>query len=110
MKSKPDSVYEKTTVVSQPKAKDKISIYHDKRNHEIKEYNIPEISPTIQSYELTYKMELKVKDLIARQGEVLMLNIGGSRFQTTNSTLREDPLSLLAALVTANPLSNGLYP
>ena len=38
-----------------------------------------------------------------------MLNIGGSRFQTTNSTLREDPLSLLAALPTANPLSNEIF-
>ena len=109
VKSKPDSVYGKTTVDSHPSTKNQISIKTDVLINEIQEYNIYEISPTIQSYEPTYKMELKVKELITRQGEVLMLNIGGSKFQTTNSTVREDPLSLLAALPTAYPLSNEIF-
>ena len=54
-------------------------------------------------------MDLKVKELITRQGEIVMLNIGGSMFQTTKATLREDPSSLLAALAIANPLPNKIF-
>ena len=91
VKSKPDSVYEKTTVASHPKAKDQLSIMTDGIIDEVQEYSIPEINTTIQNYEPTNKMDLKVKELITRQGEVVMLNIGGSMFQTTKSTLPENP-------------------
>ena len=107
VKSKPDSVYEKTTIVSHPKAKDQLSIMTEGIIDEVQEYSIPEISTTIQNYEPTNKMDLKVKELITKQGEIVKLNIGGSMFQTTKSTLREDPSSLLAALATANPLPKG---
>ena len=62
VKSKPDSVYEKTTVISHPMAKDQISIMTDGITDEVHEYNIPEINTTIQNYEPTNKMDLKVKD------------------------------------------------
>ena len=109
VKSKPDSVYEKTTIVSHPKAKDQLSIMTEGIIDEVQEYSIPEISTTIQNYEPTNKMDLKVKELITKQGEIVKLNIGGSMFQTTKSTLREDPSSLLAALATANPLPKEIF-
>ena len=62
VKSKPDLVYEKTTVISHPKAKDQISIMTDGIIDKVHEYSIPEINTTIQNYEPTNKMDLKVKD------------------------------------------------
>ncbi|XP_062569686.1 uncharacterized protein LOC134231735 [Saccostrea cucullata] len=88
------SAYDKDTIVS--KKADQLSIMTDGVIDPPQEYTVPET--TGAQYKPTSKQELKVKDMMARQKEIITLDVGGTKFTTTKSTLQEDPSSLLAAL------------
>lgn len=99
-----NSIYSKTTLVSKRSNPDQLSIHTDGviDPEPGQEYAVPDL-PSSTPYIPTNKLSLKVKDIIAKQDEVVNLNIGGTMFTTTRSTLREDPSSLLATLSSKLP-------
>ncbi|XP_052708847.1 BTB/POZ domain-containing protein KCTD7-like [Crassostrea angulata] len=99
-----DSIYSKTTLVSKRSNPDQLSIHTDGviDPEPEQEYAVPDL-PSSTPYIPTNKLSLKVKDIITKQDEVVTLNIGGTIFTTTRSTLREDPSLLLATLSSKLP-------
>lgn len=99
-----NSIYSKTTLVSKRSNPDQLSIHTDGviDPEPEQEYAVPDL-PSSTPYIPTNKLSLKVKDIIAKQDEVVTLNIGGTMFTTTRATLREDPSSLLANLSSKLP-------
>jgi hypothetical protein len=72
------------------------------------EYSIPESGP---AYIPTPKKQLKLQNLALQQEEIVILNIGGELFTTSKPTLRADPSSILASLVSdaSIPTLTGLF-
>ncbi|XP_052713920.1 uncharacterized protein LOC128187507 [Crassostrea angulata] len=98
-------IYSKTTLVSKhSNTADQLSIHTDGviDPEPEQEYAVPDL-PSSTPYIPTNKLSPKIKDIIAKQDEVVTLNIGGTVFTTTRSTLREDPSSLLATLSSKLP-------
>jgi hypothetical protein len=90
-----NSVYDKTTIIS--RKQDQVSILTDGIIDPLPEYVVPD-PKAAPVYNPTNKRELKAKELVSYQDEVVTLNIGGTAFMTTKPTLREEPSSILALL------------
>jgi hypothetical protein len=94
-----DSVYDRTTIVSEKKA-DEVSILTDGIiDPEPYEPALPQKQQDHPTYTASSKRELKLKAIAIQQTEIISLNVGGTVFTTSKQTLQADPASILASLV-----------